>query len=491
MQPKYQLQCNCLLLTSIMVCSGCTQLFSGGSSIPVGPYDQKLIADARQKVLAPNLSYQDEPGRPVVLLGYAFDGTLNDEQRIPNGERQTIVSYIVQRVPGMQYYPGVGMHGKRIDTFDAALGRSMATTAELAKKRLFSQISQVVKANANTEIRVFVTGFSRGAATARHFMNIVDDQWREMASRGELSKTSLRMYALLYDSVSTGPYSGVRLGLPATVNYSLHFVARDEVRRLFRVDLDKPTTREAMTDTSVPRINTLYLPGAHSDVGTSYTKGLGENYRMLTDETLFAFGLIRDTCFENLKDSTLDGKHDSRGLLDKLIGAPVAGTIAHIERPVRVALPTSLNDIEYRDIQASLERLVSANTNRPTLTSTVDMPTFGFIARRMGRSLVLLSVSEMLDTAVTQLVADDPSQVRLEYGYRILKTSTRNVLPLSPKVIQRIRAGGSSVDVTLSTIPQGLRFNIFVDGILADHIDSMRLGSTAVNPLIRCATATR
>lgn len=97
----------------------------------------------------------------------------------------------------------------------------------------------------------------------------------------------------------------------------------------------------------------------------------------------------------------------------------------------------------------------------------------------------------MLDTAVTQLVADDPSQVRLEYGYRILKTSTRNVLPLSPKVIQRIRAGGSSVDVTLSTIPQGLRFNIFVDGILADHIDSMRLGSTAVNPLIRCATATR
>ena len=299
------------------------------------------------------------------------------------------------------------------------------------------------------------------------------------------------MYALLYDSVSTGPYSGVRLGLPTTVNYSLHFVARDEVRRLFRVDLDKPTARQAMTDTFFPRINTLYLPGAHSDVGTSYAKGLGDNYRMLTDETLFAFGLIRDTCFENLNNSTLDGKHDPRGLLDKLMGAPVAGTIAHIDRPVRVAIPASLDDIEYRDIQASLERLVSANANRPTLTSTVDMPTFGFIVRRMGRSLVLLSVSEMLDTAVTQLVADDLSQVRLEYGYRILKTSTRNVLPLSPKVIKRIRAGGSSVHVTLSTIPQGLRFNIFVDGIFVDHIDSMRLGSTAVNPLIRCATATR
>jgi hypothetical protein len=482
---------NLVLVALIISSSGCTGLFSGGASIPVGPTDQKLIADVGYKVFAPNISYQDQPDRPVVLVGYAFDGTLNDEQRIPEGERQTIVSYIAERVPRMQYYAGVGMQGKRIDPFDAALGGSMVSTAERAKKKLFSQIDQVLQVNPDSEIRVFVTGFSRGAASARHFMNIVDDQWRERASKRGSSKASLRFYALLYDSVSTGPYSGVRLGLPRTVNYSLHFVARDEVRGLFPVDIDKPTPRQAMTDAFVPRINTLYLPGAHSDVGASYAAGLGDNYRMLTDETLFALGLIQDACFENLKDSTLDGKHDSRGLLDKLMGAPVAGTVAQIDRPIRVAIPASLDDAEYRDIQDSLERLASSNVGRPTVSSTVEMPTFGFITRRMGDSLLLLHVSELLDPAVTKLVADDLNQVKFEYGYRMLKTSTPNVLPLSPKVVQRIRADGSSVDVTLSNIDHGLRFNIFVDGILADYRDYKRLGITPVNPLVRCATATR
>jgi hypothetical protein len=453
----------------------------------VGPTDHKLIADARHRVFAPNISYQDQPDRPVVIVGYAFDGTLNDEQRIPEGERQTIVSYIAQRVPGMQYYPGVGMQGNRIDAFDAALGKSMVSTAERAKKRLFAQIDQVLQVNPNSEIRVFVTGFSRGAASARHFMNIADDQWRKRGG----SKASLRFYVLLYDSVSTSPYSGVRLGLPGTVNFSLHFVARDEARGLFPVDIDQPTARQAMADAFVPRINTLYLPGAHSDVGASYAIGLGDIYRLLTDETLFALGLIQDDCFENLKDSTLDGKHDSRGVLDKLWGTPVAGTVAQIDRPTRVAIPASLGDADYRDIQASLERLVSANVNRPTVSSSVDLPTFGFVARRMGKSLSLLGVSELLDPSVTQLVTDDMGQVKFEYGYHMLKTSTTNVLLLSRKVVQHIRAEGSSVDVTLSNIEQGLRFNIFVDGIFVDHRDYKRLGSTKVNPLVRCATTAR
>ncbi|WP_146615196.1 hypothetical protein [Pseudomonas fluorescens] len=482
---------NFVLLTSIITSSGCTGLFSGGAPIPVGPTDHKLIANARYRVLAPNISYLDQPDRPLLLVGYAFDGTLNDEQRIPEGERKTIVSYIAERVPRMQYYPGVGMQGKRIDPFDAALGISMVSTAERAKKRLFAQIDQVLQENPNSEIRVFVTGFSRGAASARHFMNIADDQWREEARKRGANQASLRFYALLYDSVSTGPFSGVRLGLPSTVNYSMHFVARDEARGLFPVDIDKPTAHQAMADAFIPRINTRYLPGAHSDVGASYAIGLGDSYRMLTDETLFALGLIQDACFENLKDSTLDGKHDSRGLLDKLIGAPVAGTVAHIDRSTRDAIPASLSDADYRDIQSSLERLSSANVNRPTVSSTVDMPTFGFIARRTGKSLSLLNVSELLDPSVTQLVADDMGQVKFEYGYRMLKSSTSNVLPLSRKVVQRIRAEGSSVNVTLSNIEQGLRFNIFVDGILVDHQDHKRLGSIPVNPLVRCAAAAR
>lgn len=487
MKSKYLSQFHKLLLvTSIIIVSGCTELFSGGAPIPVGPNDHKLIADVGQKVFAPNITYQDQSDHPVVLFSYAFDGTLNDQQRIPEGERQTIVSYIAERVPKMNYYPGVGMQGKRVDSLDAALGRSMVSTAERAKRRLFAQIDQALQGDPNTEIRIFVTGFSRGAASARHFMNIVDDQWRERNSKQGSNKAKLRIYALLYDSVSTGPFSGVRLGLPSTVNYSLHFVARDEARALFPVDIDKPTEHDAMADAFVPRINTLYLPGAHSDVGASYVAGLGDNYRILADETLFELGLIQDGCFENSKDSTLDGKHDSRGMLDRLMGAPVADTVAQIDRPIRETAPARLDDADYRDIQASLERLALANVGRPTVTLSVNMPTFGFTARHMGDSLLLLSVSDLLDPAVSQLVANDLNLVKFEYGYRMLKTPTPNVLPLSFKVVQRIRADGSSVDVRLSNIDHGFRFNIFVDGIFADYIDSYKRGSTSVNPMIHC-----
>ncbi|AXM94835.1 DUF2235 domain-containing protein [Pseudomonas plecoglossicida] len=489
MQRKRRSQLsNLVLLAGILTASGCTGLFSGGASIPVGPSDHKLIEDAQYQVFAPNIFHQDQPDRPPIVLGYAFDGTLNDQQRIPEGERQTIVSYIAERVPGMHYYPGVGMQGKRIDAFDAALGRSMVSTAERASKTLFAQIDQVLQVEPNSEIRVFVTGFSRGAASARHFMNIVDEQWRERQRKQGASHASLRFYALLYDSVSTGPYSGVRLGLPGTVNYSLHFVARDEARPLFPVDIDMSTAREAMADAFVPRINTLYLPGAHSDVGASYAVGLGDNYRMLTDETLFALGLIKENCFENTRDSTLDGKHDSRGVLDKLLGAPVAGRVVRIDRPSRAAIPAPLDDAEYADIQESLERLAAANANRLTMRLTVDSTTLGFTARRKGESLSLLGVSNLLDPSVTQLVSDDAGHVKFEYGYRMLKTPTANVLPLSRKVVERIQVSGSAVDVTLSHIPQGLRFNIFVDGIWVDHVDHKVLGSTPVNPLVRCET---
>lgn len=474
------------LALALLGSSACTTLVSGGRQIPVEPGDSVSIEEAHEKVFAPNMLFQDDPQRVPVLLSFAFDGTLNDERRVPEGERPTVVSYIAGRVAGTQYYPGVGMQKARVDPLDAALGYTMVATAQTASERFFSQAEVIVREHPQAQLRVFVTGFSRGAASARHFMNIVDEQWRRrFAATQPGDGPTLRFYALLYDSVSTGYGTGIQLALPRTLNYSLHLVARDEPRGLFPVDIDTPTRADSLVETFYPRINTLILPGAHSDVGMSYSQGLGDEYRALTDRVLAQLGLIPETCFEVLNEPALDGKHDSRGDVDRWLRRPVAGGATPIVRTIRQVPPIALTPADSRDIQQSLERLSAPNLGRVFELNRVDTPTFSFTALRQGSHLELLNVSKSLAPSTVSLQSNGAGGADFKFAFGVMPSATSHLV-VPAGVIRQLKPQGSVVDVVYLRIAQGKRFYFYVDGVVTDYVDHPIIQTTSVNERLRC-----
>ncbi|ERH65998.1 hypothetical protein N172_16075 [Pantoea dispersa EGD-AAK13] len=191
------------------------------------------------------------------------------------------------------------MQGSSIDYFDAATGRSSMAIAADAEKKFYAQARIWLKQNPETDIRVFVTGFSRGAATARHFINIVSNHWGQYFNS---DINSPRFYALLYDTVATGQQDRLILNIPQDVDYLVHFVAIDEARNwLFipTIDEDKTPLLRGVQFFPTNRINTIYLPGSHSDIGASYSKGIGDLYITLTEQFLYMMGLAQTNCWEN------------------------------------------------------------------------------------------------------------------------------------------------------------------------------------------------
>jgi len=478
----------------ILVLSACTSLVSGNRTIAVAPGDADSIAEVKHALLAPSIASADAPDHPVMILKFAFDGTLNDRSRIPPDERATVVSYIARRihVPDENYYPGPGMHGRSIDWSDAALGKSIFDVANDAMGQVLDESAPFLRDHSNAEIRVFVTGFSRGAATARQFMNITDDAWhRNHPDSPGGSAPKLRFYTLLYDTVSTGLNGApaLRLGLPRDVNYSMHFVARDEFRKLYKVDIDSPDQAGPTTQEGINRINTVYLPGAHSDIGTSYPKGIGDEYRQLTDYSLSMLGLIPDKCLETHSDTALFGKHDSRGWLDIATRTPSPNSGGSSPRTHQDVSPAPLTPDEADDIRSSNEKLFVFNRTHPIQVITERTETFGFTAMRDGRYLKLISYPDNLVHPGAVLAPTPDGGATFAFSFQSTQwIETR--IPFSPKVIRRIRPTGSTVNVTYLDVTNDLqRFTIFVDSVVVEKQDWHRSGPTEeLSPGFACST---
>jgi len=355
----------CVAVFTCLVAS--CSVFSGSAVFPVSGQDRLLVMANFEKLALSQPFIQPGPNTPKVrLYQVAFDGTLNDRERVPSEEQPTIVAKIAGLIEAkgkVHYYPGPGMQGESISLRDAMLGTSCIEVAEKA----FADFKKVADTwrgeDPDVEIRVFVTGFSRGAATARHFMNLVAA--RDGGARQAFKKNPARFYALLFDTVSTGQMDRLRLSLPPTLDYLIHFVALDEARPLFKPVIDvRPEAQGATPITGLAmgypsRINLVLLPGAHSDIGTAYLDGIGNEYLVLVEQALYSMGLHDRNCWE-LDDHLVVGKHDSRGLMDKALGvqAPDShGKVARYYFPEPVA---DLTPDEVESIAARLERLKRA-----------------------------------------------------------------------------------------------------------------------------------
>jgi hypothetical protein len=202
---------------------------------------------------------------------YAFDGTWNAEKDAGRYDLNTNVVRFKDLYTGTKFfYKGVGTkHGMVGKIVGGAFGVGGHDRIAAAKADMAARF-------AAGDRDIDIVGFSRGAALAVDFANVVTDDG--VVVNGVQEKPPVRFLGV-WDIVAAFGIPidlgfsfnrinlGYKLGLPKSVQYCYHALALDEARKAFR-----PTrVREGYE---------VWFRGVHSDVGG------GNNNHALNDITL-------------------------------------------------------------------------------------------------------------------------------------------------------------------------------------------------------------
>lgn len=203
------------------------------------------------------------------LAGYFFDGTGNDMidgETAPTHVQAIFEAYTKSRV----YIAGVGTKGNGHKILGGASGRG-------ARARLDTMFLEFEKQYKSGDKEIDIFGFSRGAAMAREFSNMIAEKYPDAQIRF-LGIFDTVAQIGLPDYVNNNP--GIRLDIPDNVVFTAHAVAKNEYRALF------PLTSVAKAYGSVfnykpaeyqifssKRFVELGFQGAHADVGGGYDDG--------------------------------------------------------------------------------------------------------------------------------------------------------------------------------------------------------------------------
>lgn len=290
--------------------------------VPLSPDDRALLDEPFPIFWTPILNKVVDQ-RPVITGAILFDGTWNDRLNVPKEERKTIEAHLHDKLQGLDmpifhYYVGAGTQHDIIQPIlDGADGYTTKPTAEQAATEVISEIVALRRQQPNSEIRLLVSGFSRGSAAARHFMNTLEQRWYTQGLEGEPPT----FYALIFDTVATGQSGNLQLQVPLRADIFYHFVSNDERRISFSSIIDDPQNDPD------GRIVTIIRPGVHSDIGTSYQNGIGSEYIAFTDALISSMGLISPSCFAVNGDARSQGKNDSRWLFERALGIGAPNTL--------------------------------------------------------------------------------------------------------------------------------------------------------------------
>jgi uncharacterized protein (DUF2235 family) len=203
---------------------------------------------------------------------YAFDGTWNSEKDAGRYDLNTNVVRFKDLYAGPKFfYKGVGTrHGTLGKFMGGAFGVGGHARIEEAQADMAKQF-------ATGDRDIDIIGFSRGAALAVHFANVVGDGG--VKSNGTDEKPQIRFLGVWDIVAAFGiPINlpglsfnrinlGYKLGLAQAVKYCYHAIALDESRQSFR-------------PTRVHEACEVWFRGVHSDVGG------GNNNHALNDITL-------------------------------------------------------------------------------------------------------------------------------------------------------------------------------------------------------------
>nr|VFJ42951.1 MAG: Uncharacterized alpha/beta hydrolase domain (DUF2235) [Candidatus Kentron sp. FM]VFJ43612.1 MAG: Uncharacterized alpha/beta hydrolase domain (DUF2235) [Candidatus Kentron sp. FM]VFK05635.1 MAG: Uncharacterized alpha/beta hydrolase domain (DUF2235) [Candidatus Kentron sp. FM] len=162
------------------------------------------------------------------------------------------------------YYSGVGTHGD--DTFTRAFNVIFAPVS-LDVRLILNRAGNDLRRSYRPGDRVFLFGFSRGAAIARRFASVLPHYLpHDTDTRGIVHFLGVfdTVAAMGLDWIGEKPALDVVFEhgntLSPTVARAVHLIALDEQRRAFAPTLFNQD----------PRVTEIWFPGAHADVGGGF-----------------------------------------------------------------------------------------------------------------------------------------------------------------------------------------------------------------------------
>jgi hypothetical protein len=466
--------------------SACS-LFSGSREVPASAQARRLLDESSGWSAPVNLVHRDDS--QDITFFVAFDGTLNDRKYVPKGEDATVIAklfeYVAAPETGMAdaqlgriaktYHKGPGCQFGLACWLDAATGNSSARTASLAFDELRAFTA---RRSPDINLNVVVVGFSRGAATARHFLNLVNGA----TESGFLRNAGLRArsYAVLFDTVATGDAGALDLSIPANVELAIHYVAKNESRPLFAPVIDRDPVFEAAAWKQVSpitrRIWTFLVPGAHSDLGDSYRRGVGPVMTAHATAVLARMGLgapvSKNLCPSYAKAGqrgdecrTLDeGLHDSRGILDRIrgVGSPYA---CGFERQAAKVELARISESEADRLATRIRQQLfpmDAKLGPGSSITTSGSDSYVFHAKAGATKWPVLEPKLGGFVGHDAVVTYDGEQVLLELTDPINKGSK---VPVPPSAIRELQRRNAPVELEMHLAKPGGPW-WFVDGCL-------------------------
>jgi len=210
---------------------------------------------------------------PFGLALYAFDGTWNT----PSDETNVwklFTAYGAKKV----YLKGVGTnwYTKHIGGATGAGGRNRLEV-------MYRELITIYNTPGNKENKTIdIIGFSRGAALAREFANMLDKRGVPPTQKFPMTEKGCPVtirFLGLFDTVGSFgvPGNSVNIGynlsIPNNVENVRHAVAADEKRGMFPLTSVLSTASPPWDPIQSRRIQEAEFPGAHSDVGGGYRDG--------------------------------------------------------------------------------------------------------------------------------------------------------------------------------------------------------------------------
>lgn len=203
------------------------------------------------------------------------------------------------------YYPGVGVRG---NIFKRLWRMAFASKApDVIINEALEDLEKIYRKND----RLYIFGFSRGAAIARLFASRLAKNGLQTLS-GAADKNPVVSFLGVFDTVAafgkpnldkdTRPVSDVVFEdgtISPIIRCAYHLLAIDETRLAFRPTL--------MNDE--PKVNEIWFPGVHSDIGGGYNQdGLSDNTLAYMLKKAAEYGLTFFDSASAIPKSSLVGK---------------------------------------------------------------------------------------------------------------------------------------------------------------------------------------
>jgi uncharacterized protein (DUF2235 family) len=197
---------------------------------------------------------------------YAFDGTWNEDEDAPDQDTNVVAFRDIYNIQGpVEYREGVG-------TRFGALGRLMGGLFGIGGRSRIEEMYDALRENwQRGDETVDIIGFSRGAALAVHFANILGKTGLKL-DKGDVVVPEIRFLGV-WDIVGSFGipinviinFQDIDLGwsidsVPANVRHFYHALALNERRQTFVPTRPKP-------EGDPVAFEELWFKGVHSDVG--------------------------------------------------------------------------------------------------------------------------------------------------------------------------------------------------------------------------------